>query len=161
MKQEIISIVTDMLYVIFVVSILSFLWWGPYQDKVRAQQSYQGTLNQTTALKTTGFDKVVVSDDKVTQDISIANVSDDRASYTISFMVEDGKMNQDSNQNNYVFYQVIDDNGTMSDIRNLSLDGYMITSNLPSNSSKHYQIILWSESSSFDGAFSLIANPIL
>ncbi len=162
--KEIRKIVLDIFYTIFIVSVLSFLWWGPYQDKVRAQKSLQNhMLNQTNELLTDGLDPVNITALKQEKNISIKNQGNKVTSYTISFMVDDGKNNQNTNKNNYILYSIVDELGNISEPRNLNLDGYMITSSLGVGQQKEYKVILWSEEESLNlnGSLALIANPII
>lgn len=162
--KEIRKILLDIFYTLFIVLILSFLWWGPYQNKIRTRKSLQDhMLNQTYELLTSGFDPVHITTTRQEKSISIVNQGEKVTSYTISFMVNTGKNDYNTNQNNYVLYSIKDDFGNISEPRNLSLDGYMITSQLEVGQQKKYTIVLWSDSEdrNLDGNLALIANPIV
>ena len=162
--KEVRKILLDIFYTLFIVIILTFLWWGPYRNKIRASKSLQNhMLNQTQELLTSGLDPVHITLSRQEKSISIVNQGKTSASYAISFMVNVGKNDQNTNQNNYVLYSIKDEFGNISEPRNLSLDGYMITSQLEVGQEKKYTIILWSECEerNLDGSLALIANPII
>lgn len=161
--KEIRTIITDIIYVIFIVCVLSWLWWGPYQNSIKIKKSLQKEqLNQTIALETRGLDEVVIAPMKTEKQITIINKSDESTNYTISFMVEDGKEDQNTNKNNYVMYSIIDEFGNYSEPRNLNLNGYMLTGSIGAFEQKNYTIVLWSENTIYNlnGNLSLIANPV-
>ncbi len=162
-SQEIKRRVSNIIYTMVIIGVLTWLWWGPYQDKVRMRESLQQHLNQTSELTTEGLDAVVINDKTTKKTITIKNdgTSDNR--YTIAFMVTDGINDQNTNKNNYILYSVIDSTGSQSEPRSLSLDGGMITNKIAAHQEEQYEILLWSNENDINlqGKLALIANPIL
>ena len=141
--KEVRRIILDIVCVVLIVTILTFLWWGPYQDKIRVKTSLQQEATKESPLVTNDLDIVAISQEKTHQMVQVVNEGDTSNSYMIQFMVEQGKNDPNTIQNNYVMYSIVTDN-YVSEPRNLSLDGYMLTSTLLPGEEKEYEIILWS-----------------
>ncbi len=164
MDKEAKKLIFKIIYTATLTILLTYLWWGPYQNNFRAQISLQQEYwNQTNDLKTKGFDPIAIAQEAKVQEVSIENTSEGERAYTIAFMVDEGKENQNTNKNNYVKYYIMDEMGNCSDARNLSLNGNIYTSTLESGEKEEYKIVLWSdeEEMNLDGNLSLIANPTL
>ena len=83
--------------------------------KISLQEKY---WNQTKDLATAGFETVQIEKNATAKEVSIENKSNGERSFTIAFMVDDGKGNQNTNKNNYVKYYIMDQDGivVMSEI---------------------------------------------
>lgn len=166
-EKEIRKRVVNILYTLLVVLVLTFLWWSPYSPMYHKKviktslQSYQAYETTKKALLVRGLTEMNVSKDKQTQIITVKNEEATKNAYTLTFMVENGKFSQDSNQNYYIMYSLKDEDGTLSEPRNLSLDGGLITSALEAGEEKSYTVVLWSEEKNLVGTFSYILNPVL
>ena len=164
MEKEAKKIIFEIIYIAVITIVLSYLWWGPYRNDFRAKISLQEKYwNQTKDLATAGFETVQIEKNATAKEVSIENKSNGERSFTIAFMVDDGKENQNTNKNNYVKYYIMDQDGNCSDERNLSLNGNIYTSTLESGEKAVERCVLWSEEEqlNLDGNLSLIANPVL
>lgn len=152
-----------MVYTIFLAIVLSLYWWGPYQEKIQKDGLVHNlAINQTNDLRTSGFEEVQVMNIPVEKTITVQNQGKAENSYTIAFMVEAGKRNQNTNQNNYILYQLVLEDGTESEIHNLSLAGGIVTGSLEANQEKQYKVRLWTtKDSPLIGNLSLVANPLV
>ena len=64
--------------------------------------------------------------------------------------------------NNYISYVLTDNEGYQSDIRNLSLDGYILENNLDKNETKTYTITMWiNDSEEVNGNLNILLNPTM
>ena len=161
MKKETIKILFDLFYTIFLVVVLSIVWWTVYQPKRNTiYQILNNTVMDQKDLKAEGLDSVTVSKEEQEKTIKIKNTGKEESKYTICFMVDNPTTSQSTNKNNYISYQVIDEFGTLSDIHALALDGGIITSHIKSGEEKEYKVILWSEEE-LSGTFSFIKNPVV
>ena len=105
MKKEAKKMIFEIIYIAVITIVLSYLWWGPYRNDFRAKISLQEKYwNQTKDLATAGFETVQIEKNATAKEVSIENKSNGERSFTIAFMVDDGKGNQNTNKNNYVKY---------------------------------------------------------
>ena len=112
-----------------------------------------------------GFDNLTISSNKITKDLTVTNDGDKEISFIINFD------NLTSNNNNYINYIITDNEGYESDIRNLSLDGYILENNLDVNETKTnldvnetktYKVTMWSDSNeNIDGNLNILLNPTM
>ncbi len=149
--------IIDIIFIVVVISLLTWFWFGPYQHKVRIKESLMANnicFNKDIAYK--GFDYIDISSNKITKDLIVSNDSDKEISFIISFN------NLTNNKNNYINYTLTDDEGYKTDIRNLSLDGYILENNLSNNETKTYTITMWTnDSRKINGNLNIILNPTM
>ncbi len=130
--------IIDIIFVVVVISLLTWFWFGPYQHKVRIKESLQNNnIEFNKDIAYTGFDYLEISSNKITKDLTVTNDSDEEISYII-------KLNNLTNdKNNYINYILTDNEGYQSDIKNLSLDGYILENSIGNNETKTYTITMW------------------
>ena len=149
--------IIDIVFVVVVISLLTWFWFGPYQHKVRIRESLMANnieFNKNIAY--TGFDYIDISSNKVTKDLTVSNDSDKEISFIINFN------NITNDNNNYISYILTDNEGYQTDIRNLSLDGYILENNLGNNETKTYTITMWTDDSEdISGNLNIILNPTM
>lgn len=149
--------IIDIVFVVVVISLLTWFWFGPYQHKVRIRESLMANnieFNEDIAY--TGFDYIDISSNKITKDLTVSNDSDKEISFIINFN------NLSNDKNNYISYILTDNEGYQSDIRNLSLDGYILENNLGNNETKTYTITMWTnDSEDISGNLNIILNPTM
>ena len=139
--------IIDIIFVVVVISLLTWFWFGPYQHKVRIRESLMANnIEFNKDIAYTGFDYLEISSNKITKDLTVTNDSDEEISFIINFN------NLTSDNNNYISYVLIDNEGYQSDIRNLSFDGYILENNLGNNETKTYTITMWTnDNENIDG----------
>ena len=104
----------------------------------------------------TGFDYIDISSNKITKDLIVSNDSDKEISFIINFN------NITNDKNNYINYILTDNEGYQTDIRNLSLDGYILENNLGNNETKTYTITMWTDDNEeINGNLNIILNPTM
>lgn len=149
--------IIDIVFVVVVISLLTWFWFGPYQHKVRIRESLMANnieFNEDIAY--TGFDYIDISSNKITKDLTVSNDSDKEISFIINFN------NLSNDKNNYISYILTDNEGYQSDIRNLSLDGYILENNLGNNETKTYTITMWTDDNEeINGNLNIILNPTM
>ena len=149
--------IIDIVFVVVVISLLTWFWFGPYQHKVRIRESLMANnieFNEDIAY--TGFDYIDISSNKITKDLIVSNDSDKEISFIINFN------NLTSDNNNYISYILTDNEGYQTDIRNLSLDGYILENNLGNNETKTYTITMWTDDNEeINGNLNIILNPTM
>ena len=149
--------IIDIIFVVVVISLLTWFWFGPYQHKVRIRESLMANnieFNEDIAY--TGFDYIDISSNKITKDLTVSNDSDKEISFIINFN------NLSNDKNNYISYILTDNEGYQSDIRNLSLDGYILENNLGNNETKTYTITMWTDDNEeINGNLNIILNPTM
>ena len=143
--------IIDIVFVVVVISLLTWFWFGPYQHKVRIRESLMANnIEFNKDIAYTGFDYIDISSNKVTKDLTVSNDSDKEISFIINFN------NITNDNNNYISYILTDNEGYQTDIRNLSLDGYILENNLGNNETKTYTITMWTDDSeNIDGDLSI------
>ena len=130
--------IIDIVFIVVVISLLTWFWFGPYQHKVRIRESLMASnIEFNKDITYSGFDYLDISSNNTTKDLTVTNNSDEEISFIINFN------NLTSNNNNYISYVLTDNEGYRSDIRNLSLDGYILENNLDKNETKTYTITMW------------------
>ena len=93
---------------------------------------------------------------KITKDLTVTNDSDKEISFIINFK------NLTNDNNNYINYILTDNEGYKSDIRNLSLDGYILENNLDVNETKTYTITMWvNDNIAVNGNLNILLNPTI
>ncbi len=149
--------IIDIIFVVVVISLLTWFWFGPYQHKVRIRESLMANnIEFNKDIAYTGFDYIDISSNKITKDLIVSNDSDKEISFIINFN------NLTSDNNNYISYILTDNEGYQSDIRNLSLDGYILENNLGNNETKTYTITMWTnDSEDISGNLNIILNPTM
>lgn len=149
--------IIDIVFVVVVISLLTWFWFGPYQHKVRIRESLMANnIEFNKDIAYTGFDYIDISSNKVTKDLTVSNDSDKEISFIINFN------NITSDNNNYISYILTDNEGYQSDIRNLSLDGYILENNLGNNETKTYTITMWTnDSEDISCNLNIILNPTM
>ena len=149
--------IIDIVFVVVVISLLTWFWFGPYQHKVRIRESLMANnIEFNKDIAYTGFDYIDISSNKVTKDLTVSNDSDKEISFIINFN------NITNNKNNYINYILTDNEGYQTDIRNLSLDGYILENNLGNNETKTYTITMWTDDSEdISGNLNIILNPTM
>lgn len=149
--------IIDIVFVVVVISLLTWFWFGPYQHKVRIRESLMANnIEFNKDIAYTGFDYIDISSNKVTKDLTVSNDSDKEISFIINFN------NITNNKNNYINYILTDNEGYQTDIRNLSLDGYILENNLGNNETKTYTITMWTDDNEeINGNLNIILNPTM
>ncbi len=149
--------IIDIVFVVVVISLLTWFWFGPYQHKVRIRESLMANnIEFNKDIAYTGFDYIDISSNKVTKDLTVSNDSDKEISFIINFN------NITNDKNNYINYILTDNEGYQTDIRNLSLDGYILENNLGNNETKTYTITMWTDDSEdISGNLNIILNPTM
>lgn len=146
--------VIDIVFIIVVVSLLTWFWFGPYKDKVRIRESLQAyNVDFNDSISYSGFDSFSLDNNKVTKEFSVTNNGDEDISYVVSF---DNLTNE---KNNFVNYILTDSEGNVIE-RNLSLDGYILENNISPLETKNYKITLWyNDVNTIDGNLEILLNP--
>ena len=149
--------IIDIVFVVVVISLLTWFWFGPYQHKVRIRESLRANnIEFNKDIAYTGFDYIDISSNKVTKDLTVSNDSDKEISFIINFN------NITNDKNNYINYILTDNEGYQTDIRNLSLDGYILENNLGNNETKTYTITMWTDDNEeINGNLNIILNPTM
>ena len=147
--------IIDIVFVVVVISLLTWFWFGPYQHKVRIRESLMANnIEFNKDIAYTGFDYIDISSNKVTKNLTVSNDSDKEISFIINFN------NITNDKNNYINYILTDNEGYQTDIRNLSLDGYILENNLGNNETKTYTITMWTDDNEeINGNLNIILNP--
>lgn len=146
--------VIDIVFIIVVVSLLTWFWFGPYKDKVRIRESLQAyNVDFNDSISYSGFDSFSLDNNKITKEFSVTNNGDEDISYVVSF---DNLTNE---KNNFVNYILTDSEGNVIE-RNLSLDGYILENNISPLETKNYIITLWyNDVNTIDGNLEILLNP--
>ena len=149
--------IIDIIFIVVVISLLTWFWFGPYQHKVRIKQSLMANnIEFNKDITYSGFDSLEISSNKITKDLTVTNDSDEEISFIINFN------NLTNDNNNYISYVLTDNEGYQSDIRNLSLDGYILENNLGKNETKTYTITMWiNDSEEVNGNLNILLNPTM
>ncbi len=149
--------IIDIVFVVVVISLLTWFWFGPYQHKVRIRESLMANnIEFNKDIAYTGFDYIDISSNKITKDLIVSNDSDKEISFIINFN------NITNDKNNYINYILTDNEGYQTDIRNLSLDGYILENNLGNNETKTYTITMWTDDNEeINGNLNIILNPTM
>ncbi len=149
--------IIDIIFIVVVISLLTWFWFGPYQHKVRIRESLMANnIEFNKDIAYTGFDYIDISSNKVTKDLTVSNDSDKEISFIINFN------NITNDKNNYINYILTDNEGYQTDIRNLSLDGYILENNLGNNETKTYTITMWTDDNEeINGNLNIILNPTM
>lgn len=148
--------IIDIVFVIVAVSLLTWFWFGPYQDKVRIKESLMASnIEFNKDISYSGFDYIELNSNRITKDLKVTNDGSKDISFIINFN------NLTDNNNNYVNYIITDNEGYQSDIRNLSLDGYILENNIAPSETKTYKVIIWSDMENIDGNLNILLNPTI
>ena len=149
--------IIDIVFVVVVISLLTWFLFGPYQHKVRIRESLMANnIEFNKDIAYTGFDYIDISSNKVTKNLTVSNDSDKEISFIINFN------NITNDKNNYINYILTDNEGYQTDIRNLSLDGYILENNLGNNETKTYTITMWTDDNEeINGNLNIILNPTM
>lgn len=147
--------IIDIIFIIVMISLLTWFWFGPYQHKVRIKESLMANnIEFNKDIVYSGFDYLELSTNKVTKDLTVTNDSDKEISFIINFN------NLTNDKNNYINYIITDSDGYQSDIRNLSLDGYLLENNLKVNETKTYKVTMWiNNNEEINGNLNILLNP--
>ena len=146
--------VIDIVFIIVVVALLTWFWFGPYKDKVRIRESLRAyNVDFNDSISYSGFDSFSLDNNKITKEFSVTNNGDEDISYVVSF---DNLTNE---KNNFVNYILTDSEGNVIE-RNLSLDGYILENNISPLETKNYKITLWyNDVNTIDGNLEILLNP--
>ena len=149
--------IIDIIFIVVVISLLTWFWFGPYQHKVRIKESLMANnIEFNKDITYSGFDSLEISSNKITKDLTVTNDSGKDISFVIKFN------NLTNDNNNYVSYILTDNEGYQTDIRNLSLDGYILENNLGNNETKTYTITMWTDDSEdISGNLNIILNSTM
>ena len=139
--------IIDIIFVVVVISLLTWFWFGPYQHKIRIKESLMANnIEFNKDITYSGFDSLEISSNKITKYLTVTNDGNKDISFVIKFN------NLTNDNNNYVSYILTDNEGYQTDIRNLSLDGYILENNLGNNETKTYTITMWTnDNENIDG----------
>ena len=149
--------IIDIIFIVVVISLLTWFWFGPYQHRVRIKESLMASnIEFNKDIDYSGFDYLDISSNKITKDLTVTNKGDKEISFIINFN------NITNDNNNYINYILTDADDNQSDIRNLALDGYILENNLGNNETKNYTIIMWTnDSKEISGNLNILLNPIV
>ena len=149
--------IIDIVFVIVAISVLTWIWFGPYQHKVRIRESLkENNIEFNKDIAYNGFDYLELSSMKITKSLTVTNDSDKEISFIINFK------NLTNDNNNYINYILTDNEGYQSDIRNLLLDGYILENNLDVNETKTYTITMWvNDNIAVNGNLNILLNPTI
>lgn len=149
--------IIDIIFIVVVISLLTWFWFGPYQHRVRIRESLMASnIEFNKDIDYSGFDYLDISSNKITKDLTVTNKGDKEISFVINFN------NITNDNNNYINYILTDADDNQSDIRNLSLDGYILENNLGNNETKNYTIIMWTnDSKEISGNLNILLNPTM
>ena len=78
--------VIDIIFIIVVIALLTWFWFGPYQHKVRIKESLKVNdvyFNNDITYK--GFDSLDLSSNKITKNLTVTNDGDEEISFIINF----------------------------------------------------------------------------
>ena len=76
--------IIDIVFVVVVISLLTWFWFGPYQHKVRIRESLMANnIEFNKDIAYTGFDYIDISSNNVTKDLTVSNDSDKEISFII------------------------------------------------------------------------------
>ncbi len=155
MENELIKkYIFNIIFTFIVITVLTFLWFGPYKSKVRIKESLMAyNIDFNKSLKYKGFDYLELSNKMITKDLVVENTSSDINSYIISF---DNYTNSD---NNYINYYITDSEGNRSSVRSLNLDGFILENKIKGKEKKNYTITMWSDYN-IEGNLKLLLNPV-
>ena len=155
MENELIKkYIFNIIFTFIVITVLTFLWFGPYKSKVRIKESLMAyNIDFNKSLKYKGFDYLELSNKMITKDLVVENTSSDINSYIISF---DNYTNSD---NNYINYYITDSEGNRSSVRSLNLDGFILANKIKGKEKKNYTITMWSDYN-IEGNLKLLLNPV-
>ena len=139
--------IIDIIFIVVVISLLTWFWFGPYQHKVRIKESLMANnIEFNKDITYSGFDSLEISSNKITKYLTVTNDGNKDISFVIKFN------NLTNDNNNYVSHILTDNEGYQTDIRNLSLDGYILENNLGNNETKTYTITMWTnDNENIDG----------
>ena len=143
--------IIDIIFIVVVISLLTWFWFGPYQHKVRIKESLMANnIEFNKDITYSGFDSLEISSNKITKYLTVTNDGNKDISFVIKFN------NLTNDNNNYVSHILTDNEGYQTDIRNLSLDGGILENNLSNNETKTYTITMWTnDSENIDGDLSI------
>ena len=149
--------IIDIIFIVVVISLLTWFWFGPYQHRVRIRESLMASnIEFNKDIDYSGFDYLDISSNKIIKDLTVTNKGDKEISFVINFN------NITNDNNNYINYILTDADDNQSDIRNLSLDGYILENNLGNNETKNYTIIKWTnDSKEISGNLNILLNPTM
>ena len=149
--------IIDIIFIVVVISLLTWFWFGPYQHRVRIRESLMASnIEFNKDIDYSGFDYLDISSNKIIKDLTVTNKGDKEISFVINFN------NITNDNNNYINYILTDADDNQSDIRNLSLDGYILENNLGKNETKNYTIIMWTnDSKEISGNLNILLNPTM
>ena len=155
MENELIKkYIFNIIFTFIVITVLTFLWFGPYKSKVRIKEALMAyNIDFNKSLKYKGFDYLELSNKMITKDLVVENTSSDINSYIISF---DNYTNSD---NNYINYYITDSEGNRSSVRSLNLDGFILENKIKGKEKKNYTITMWSDYN-IEGNLKLLLNPV-
>lgn len=149
--------IIDIIFIVVVISLLTWFWFGPYQHRVRIRESLMASnIEFNKDIDYSGFDYLDISSNKIIKDLTVTNKGDKEISFVINFN------NITNDNNNYINYILTDADDNQSDIRNLALDGYILENNLGNNETKNYTIIMWTnDSKEISGNLNILLNPTM
>ena len=149
--------IIDIIFIVVVISLLTWFWFGPYQHKVRIKESLMANnIEFNKDITYNGFDSLEISSNKITKYLTVTNDGNKDISFVIKFN------NLTNDNNNYVSHILTDNEGYQTDIRNLSLDGYILENNLGNNETKTYTITMWTDDSEdISGNLNIILNSTM
>lgn len=149
--------IIDIVFIVVVISLLTWFWFGPYQHKVRIRESLKASnIEFNKDITYSGFDYLDISSNNTTKDLTVTNNSDEEISFIINFN------NLTDDNNNYINYIITDNDGYQSDIKNLALDGYILENNVEENETKTYTITMWTnDSEEISGNLNILLNPTM
>ncbi len=95
--------IIDIIFVVVVISLLTWFWFGPYQHKVRIKESLMANnIEFNKDITYSGFDSLEISSNKITKYLTVTNDGNKDISFVIKFN------NLTNDNNNYVSHILTD-----------------------------------------------------
>ncbi len=150
--------ITDIILIIVIISTLTWFWFGPCKNRIRIKESLMANnISFNKNIDYNGFGYLEITDKKITKELNITN----NGTKSIDFIISYNNLNN-NDKNNYINYVITDNEGYQSDIKSLSLDGYILENNIAKNETKKYTITIWSDSNlQISGNLEVIINSKL
>ena len=144
--------ITDIILIIAVVSFLTYVWFNIFDAKILRESLQENNLTYNNLIAYNGFDYLELDNNYLTKNLEVINKSNKKTSFIISFK------NLSNIPNNYIYYKLTDSNGYESDLKTMSLDGYILENNIKAETKKKYKIILYADKN-IKGNLSITLNP--
>ena len=69
--------IIDIIFIVVVISLLTWFWFGPYQHRVRIRESLMASnIEFNKDIDYSGFDYLDISSNKIIKDLTVTNKGD-------------------------------------------------------------------------------------